>query len=129
MKTLNFENFVKSYLDTAAWITVDSGDCDTFTKDAKKYAAEDCKKFIEKVCAAFPENEANELLCILGNDVHYRTACDFFLTRNRHGAGFWDSPEIYGGEENAKILTEIAHSCGETGCYHIRGKKSKLTFD
>lgn len=28
---------------------------------------------------------------------------DFWLTRNGHGTGFWDRPEIY-GEENARIL-------------------------
>lgn len=37
---------------------------------------------------------------------------DLWLTRNRHGAGFWDRPEIY-GEENARILTLMARAMGE----------------
>lgn len=37
---------------------------------------------------------------------------DLWLTRNGHGAGFWDRPEIY-GKENARILTLMAHAMGE----------------
>ena len=37
---------------------------------------------------------------------------DYWLTRNGHGAGFWDRPEIY-GEVNAKKLTDISESFGE----------------
>ena len=37
---------------------------------------------------------------------------DLWLTRNGHGAGFWDRPEIY-GEENARILTLMARAMGE----------------
>lgn len=32
---------------------------------------------------------------------------DFWFTRNHHGAGFWDKPEIY-GVEGAKRLTELS---------------------
>jgi len=37
---------------------------------------------------------------------------DFWLTRNRHGAGFWD-----GDYENGEVLTDIAHSFGEVNTY------------
>ena len=37
---------------------------------------------------------------------------DLWLTRNGHGAGFWDRPEIY-GEENARIFTLMAKTLGE----------------
>lgn len=37
---------------------------------------------------------------------------DLWLTRNGHGAGFWDRPEVY-GEENARILTLMARAMGE----------------
>lgn len=36
---------------------------------------------------------------------------DFWLTRNGHGTGFWDRPEIY-GEENARILSIMSHCFG-----------------
>lgn len=38
---------------------------------------------------------------------------DFWLTRNRHGAGFWDR----GLGELGDILTVIAHGYGETDLY------------
>lgn len=37
---------------------------------------------------------------------------DLWLTRNGHGAGFWDRPEIYGAE-NARTLTLMARAMGE----------------
>ena len=48
---------------------------------------------------------------------------DFWLTRNRHGAGFWDRPEIY-GEPNAYLLTEAAQRFGECSVY--LGDDSKI---
>lgn len=35
---------------------------------------------------------------------------DLWLTRNRHGAGFWDRPEVYG--EHTDIFTALAHAQG-----------------
>ena len=45
---------------------------------------------------------------------HYEQAGhDFWLTRNRHGTGFWDREEVYGAEA-AEALTEAAHAFGES---------------
>lgn len=122
-----FKGFVNSYLQTAAWVTADSNECDQFTRQAKKYAAEDCQLFIDKVNEVFETEQAERLLKTLGNDVTYLAAHDFFLTRNRHGAGFWEKENIY-GEENAEKLTKICHEIGGADVFHVRGPKSKLTF-
>lgn len=45
---------------------------------------------------------------------------DFWLTRNRHGAGYWDRGL---GEVGAK-LTDAAHACGEM--YVYRGGDGKI---
>lgn len=130
MKTinnLNFDQFLKSYLATAAWVIVDSGECSEFTKVAKDTAALDLQIFIHLVVKEFGEEKAEQLLTIAGNDLTYLAPHDFFLTRNGHGAGFWDKEEIYGEEEAAK-LTAICKRIGSTDCYHVRGKKSKLEF-
>lgn len=37
---------------------------------------------------------------------------DLWFTRNGHGVGFWDRPEVY-GEENARILSLMAKAMGE----------------
>jgi len=128
MKQINLEDFVNSYLATAAWVTAESGECTDFTKEARKMAENDCQQFIDKVLVKFGEAKGIELLTIPGNDLTYLAPHDFFLTRNHHGAGFWDRGDTY-GEGEALDLTEISHQMKEVYCYHIRGKKSKLTFD
>lgn len=128
MKTLDFKAFVQSYLATAAWVTAESGEETAFTREAQKFAEMECQKFIDLVKKEFGEEKAMELLTIPGNDLTYLAPHDFFLTRNGHGAGFWDKEEMYGDEE-AAILTRIAKECGGVDCYHVRGKRSKLTFN
>jgi len=125
---IDIKHFVNCYLATAAWATVDSNECKDFTREAKKQATEDCKEFIEKVITKMGEDKALSLLTIPGNDLTYLAPHDFFLTRNHHGAGFWDKGDIY-GEGEALDLTEIAHQMREANCYHVSGKKSKLTFE
>ena len=126
---INLTKFVLSYLATAAWVTVDSDENDDFTDEAKKKAESDCALFIQKVRAEFGEKKALELLNTEGKDLEFRAAHDFFLTRNGHGAGFWDNPENYGGQVNADKLTEICEEIGEVNCYHIDGEDSMLTMD
>lgn len=41
---------------------------------------------------------------------------DFALTRNGHGAGYWDRPEIW-GEVGSKALTAVAHAFGQADFY------------
>ena len=59
-------------------------DCDAFMKSAEERVGDALKEFDEGIL------------------MH-----DFWLTRNHHGAGFWDGdyPEIVG-----KVLTEISHA-------------------
>lgn len=131
METLNKINigaFVKSYLSTASWVTCESGENTEFTKEAIQIAKEDCEKLIKKVIDRFGEEKGTELLTIPGNDLTYLAPHDFFLTRNGHGTGFWDREDIY-GEDEAKILTDISGEMGEVDVFHVKGKKSKLTFD
>ena len=45
-----------------------------------------------------------------------QTAYDLWLTRNGHGAGFWDRPELY-GQDVADKLTRIAEEMGPQDIY------------
>jgi len=129
MEGLNVADFVSSYLATAAWITVDAGENDEFTKEAKQIAKKDCLTFIAIVIKEFGAEKAHPLLTVQGDDLTSLTAHDFFLTRNGHGTGFWDKPEMYGGQENADRLTAICEEMGIAEVNHIKGKKSKLMFE
>jgi|11BtaG_2_1085332.scaffolds.fasta_scaffold00312_30 hypothetical protein len=59
-------------------------------------------------CLAF----YSRIVCYLSPDNIEQAGHDFWLTRNGHGAGFWDKPEVY-GETYAEKFTKIAESFGE----------------
>jgi len=58
---------------------------------------------IEKDCADFLES-AHDMIC----DNLKRAGHDFCLSRNGHGAGFWDG----GWPEHGDTLHDMAKSCG-----------------
>lgn len=126
MKSINYKNFVADYLATASWVTCDSGENTDFTAEAKQTAYNDCLLFIGAVIGELGKEKAFELLTIPGSDLGYLAPHCFFLDRNGHGSGFWDRKNEYG--EYAQTLSDISEKMGSSECYHIRGKKSKLTF-
>jgi hypothetical protein len=115
------ENFVQSYLATAQWVTVD-GQTKGFTKKAKQIAQIECENFIKLVKLNFTESEAKNIISYQGSDVSSLAGHDFFLTRNGHGAGFWDK-DIYDelAENGCNRLTELAKLCGTADVYQYRG--------
>jgi hypothetical protein len=58
----------------------------------------------------------SRLACYLSDNNVAQAGHDFWLTRNGHGTGYWDRPEVY-GEHYASMFTEcaesfeVAHSC------------------
>ncbi len=120
--TSNFKDFLEGYLETAIWaeesnleeelkLAWDEG-IETegvrdarefhnghFCKDAIRKATKDCKDFLR---------EAEDILENEPEDDPSTWGHDFWLTRNGHGAGFWD-----GDYEKGKELTEIAKGYGE----------------
>ena len=59
-------------------------------------------------CLAF----YSRIACYLSDDNIAQAGHDFWLTRNGHGTGFWDRPEIYRDYLIGKF-TKIAESFGE----------------
>ncbi len=100
------KEFLDAYIYCALWsstdddgIYLDGGNADLppETLDAMKA---DCKAFLDL---------ADELL-----DLEYSQAGhDFWLTRNGHGAGFWDGD----WPEHGDKLTEISKGFGEANLY------------
>jgi hypothetical protein len=115
------DNFVQSYLATAQWVTVD-GTTRGFTKAAKKIAEIECLNFINLVRLNFTPNEVEKILTYQGSDLTCLAGHDFFLTRNGHGAGFWDK-DIYDelAPNGCNRLTELAKMCGSADVYQNRG--------
>lgn len=104
------EKIARAYLACALWTASDPEDglpldreydVDDFHADAVREASETCADFVLSA----------------GDDVNdldpEQIGHDLWLTRNSHGAGFWDR----GLGEQGKRLTELAHPYGEAYVY------------
>jgi hypothetical protein len=103
------DGFLTSYLETAVWSSIDDKnqplddnyDSDDFAPEALSESRADCLAFLA-------ENRSM-LEPIADNETISRAGHDFWLTRNRHGAGFWDGDW---SDEIGKALTESSRAYG-----------------
>lgn len=112
-------DFVRSYIESALWSSTDDAgtpldnvkyvDTELAAETVAKFVA-DCERFLaaaeklagfDAVRSGFPGRPS-------------AIAHDFWLTRNRHGAGFWDGDY---SEPIGKQLTDLSHSFGECDLY------------
>lgn len=103
------DKFTRAYIECALWSSTDDKD-EPLDKNYSLYdlAPETLQEIIVD-CLAFQETFA-PLLADL--DVE-QCGHDFWLTRNHHGAGFWDR----GLGEIGTKLTEAAHAYGSCDLY------------
>lgn len=108
---MNIDDFTAAYLECALW-----AECDDESNPLdRNYSIEDfAPEAIEQAiedCAAFQADNTFEY-----NSAQYcddeLAGHDFWLTRNRHGAGFWDR-DLPNGDQ----LTEAAHAFGSCNVY------------
>jgi len=97
---------ISEYRETAVWADrpeEENWDDARWSPEALEKATADCAAFYSKACRIIEELE----------DEH-PFGHDFWLTRQGHGAGFWDGdyPEPAGEQ-----LTEISKTFGETDIY------------
>jgi hypothetical protein len=116
-------DYVIVYLETAMWCTHDESTEDggepfdanytveDFAPEALAQATKDCDAFLAR---------AGDMVNALGVDMAMH---DFWLTREGHGAGFWDGdwPDPDGDK-----LTEIAESFG--ACPMYLGDDKRIYF-
>lgn len=112
---VNIDPFTKSYMQTALWSTTDDDgqpldkkyDIDDISDETKAEMIADCIDFQEM---------AAEHLLQAGEDeaISVQAGKDFWLTRNGHGAGFWDGD--WQGEAGS-TLTKMAKSFGSVDLY------------
>lgn len=109
------DNFSRAYIEAALWSStddtgepLDSGNAE-LSESAKERMVADCAKFQGDYVA-----KLNALDYCSGDFPETQVAHDFWLTRNRHGAGFWDGDYP---KEIGDVLTELAHSYGECDLY------------
>lgn len=91
--------------ECAEWLSDDQEkDCNGWSPEAIEQAKADCLDFQEANAEALAEYQ---------EEIGYPGGVDFWLTRNRHGAGFWDR----GNAPCFKALTDAAHVYGECDVY------------
>jgi len=108
------DEFTKAYIKCALWSSNDDSDeetggepldenytVDDFDEESLRSIMVDCKKF-QHVWGKFIRHESRA-----------KAGHDFWLTRNHHGAGFWD------GEwpETGDILSRASDSFGASDIY------------
>lgn len=114
---MTIDEFVKHYI--AAIYFTDTGDADQPDSDAeltpyfKARCWIDCRNFLGAYRTHIEASGAS-----LDQAAH-----DLWLTRNGHGTGFWDRPEIY-GEALAAELTRVANAMGSVDADFITNEES-----
>jgi hypothetical protein len=98
--------FVNGYIDGALWSSNDNTDeSGGEPLDSGKFELSDeARDSMTREAETF--YNANQHLWEDNDD--YKAGVDFWLTRNHHGAGFWD-----GDYAKGKELTKLAHAAGE----------------
>jgi hypothetical protein len=106
------DEFTRAYLETALWSSSDERREDGGDPIDNNYSIEDISP--DTVEAA--RVDCDSFRAAAGKRLEERgesyAAHDFWLTRNGHGAGFWDGDWPHGGE----FLTDL---CKEFGACHL----------
>jgi hypothetical protein len=127
----SLDAFTRSYLETALWSSNDESNdqggnpldenysIDDFTVEALRESIDDCKSFqafnLEDLEAVYRANRDNRGTVVYGpGDAGH----DFWLTRNGHGAGFWDR----GLGEVGDRLSKASEPYGSVNLMVYRGK-------
>lgn len=119
----NFETVLNSYIAAALWSSTDDKGEHLDKKHNKGDISEETLSKIKKDITNFLK-EAEQYLKESELD-DGQIGHDFWLTRNRHGVGFWDRGSGKSKEINTalKKISDISSSYGETDLYIGDDKK------
>ncbi len=127
------DTMARAYLECALWLS--PGECDEsgelvagefldadydfsdLDRETEARARRDCARFLE--LHGLPQYGDRSRL-----DCAEKCGHDFWLTRNHHGAGFWDRDDLPEGDGDR--LTAAAHAFGE--CDLVVGEDGLLHF-
>lgn len=103
--TQHLDEFTKAYICAALWSSVDGEGKPLDGWYTLNDIAPETLRRMEEDCKHFQRKHHDDILTDLSRAGH-----DFWLTRNRHGSGFWDGdwPEPIG-----ERLTNASRSYGE----------------
>lgn len=118
------DTFTRAYIECALWSSTDQSDESGGDPLDDNYSIHDisAKSLKEMVddCRRFQENNALDLELSTLDEA--QQGHDFWLTRNRHGAGFWDRKHI--SPEADKALDRLTGASQNEGeCVLAVGRK------
>lgn len=107
------KSFFDAFIEAALWSSSDSNKDSDISLQSKGYTIDNINEEslakLKEDCLIF----FNDNYSIIKNDLE-RAGHDFWLTSNRHGAGFWDGDWEY---KIGKHLTEDSHEYPERYFY------------
>lgn len=119
----SLDMFTRSYVVCALWSSSDPDnnyrqldqdyDMNDIAEESFARMAADCKRFQEENATSLTEGTLTEIMARMTCEAQ-QAGHDFWLTRNHHGAGFWDGDWL---EPAATALTNAAHAFGECNLY------------
>lgn len=95
-----------SYIECALWSSTDDDGAPMDRRYDASDLAPEARKSMRADVDAFAADNADDLAVMTAEQAGH----DFWLTRNHHGAGFWDR----GLGELGERLTQAAHACAES---------------
>lgn len=108
------ETMFRQYVETALWSSVLQDGSPMDDRYGPEDLSDEALRDMHSDCADFLKGaqEAVDAMLEEGFDIG-QVGHDFWLTRNRHGAGFWDRGLGKVGDD----LTAMAHPYGESDLY------------
>lgn len=107
---MSLETFIAAYIECALWSSTDNTDESGGEPLDKNYSPDDIAPealaIIRKDCESFYTDPDNQAALEYWDDK--QAGHDFWLTRNGHGAGFWD--RYYGDTPEAKVGADLTHA-------------------
>ena len=115
------DKFTRAYLECALWSTTDDNDTPLDQEHSIYDFADDVLDLAMADCARFQLENADMLARAYSSEVYIEghrydegsAGHDFWLTRNGHGAGFWDR----GLDDVGEALTKACEAFGERWIY------------
>ena len=110
-----FNEFFNGYVECALWSSNDDRDKPLDANYSKSDIAKDSLREMKRDCVKFMRAEKKDLFDFKLEVGRQWSSLghDFWLTRNRHGAGFWDR----GDGDAGSRLTDAAHDYGSSDLY------------
>ena len=132
MKSKQLDKFTRAYAEAALWSTSDGSDerggepldanytVDDFAPETLERFFTDCRRFQEQNSADIAAGDNRPEYGVTATE---RAGHSFWLTRNRHGAGFWDGdwPDKPGERLTvaAEAFGEVWLDVGDAGLIYI----------